>query len=48
VPRLSKEQRDKIEGEASKLYDELNPDQMMVVRVSKAECIKRARKKLGL
>jgi len=48
VPRLNKEQRDQIEAEASKLYDALNPDQMNVVRITKAECIKRARKKLGL
>lgn len=39
--RRTKAERDQIETDANALYDQLNPDQMRMVRVSKHECIRR-------
>lgn len=36
---------DSIERLALQMYDELNPDYQREVRISKAECIRRAREK---
>lgn len=35
-----------VEAEALRLYDKLNSDQDKVIRVSKAECLRRARRAL--
>lgn len=46
--KLSRKDRDRIEAEALKLYDELNPRPFSKINVPKDECIKRAREKLKL
>lgn len=39
---MSKSHREAVEKEALRLYDKLNPEPDKCIRVSKAECLRRA------
>ena len=47
IPTQEPPPDDPIERRAMELYDQYNPDQERVINVSKAECIKIAKRELG-
>lgn len=44
--KLTREQTNRVEALALKLYAEANPRPLEVIKVSKAECLKRAQARL--
>jgi hypothetical protein len=45
-PKLTREQSERVEALALRLYDQYNPQSDKVINVSKAKCLAEAREKL--